>query len=285
MNPLDPLELHAFVRHLNEEMPVHTETTAKIKRSYSQGMPKNLMEYSSLVDNKFLNDNLAIIEEMHHRDQIHYIPKWFRDYQIKHFAKFGILNKDSFFATRMRDGFRKHFASDLTEIRAIGHHASMSFHNPGFTSVIGNTKVFGSTIEAGGSVSTSDATSVIRCTKGNTLGNIDDFYDRLAIDCVVGGNNTKLGLYDDLSSAPNARLGQVGSHSQISGFNWQSMTEVALTTVQIWIAHCHDGGTCTFHLNTQTNKNDSTAFASAMPATYSIAGSNTDGFYLKAGHS
>ena len=138
-NPLDLQELQPFIRNMEKEMPIHTDNTAKIKRSYSQGMPKNFMDYSAFVDNHFLNDNLAIIEEMNHRDAKHPIPRWFREYQIKHFAKFGILNKDRFFTSRMRDGYRKHFSADLTEIREIG---SLPYSGTvlGFGS-IGDTKV------------------------------------------------------------------------------------------------------------------------------------------------
>lgn len=135
MNPLDSLELQAFMRNLNQEMPIHTETTAKIKRSYSQGMPKNLMEYSAHVDNKFLNQNLAIIEEIMHRNPKHPIPQWFRDYQVRHYAKFGILKGDQIFASKMRDGYIRNRSSDLTQIRNL-HKLLTNYSVPVSTKVL-----------------------------------------------------------------------------------------------------------------------------------------------------
>jgi len=64
------------------------------------------------------------------------------------------------------------------------------------------------------------------------------------------------------------------------------MTEIALTTVLTWHAHCHDSAaTFKFGGGSAVNKNDSTAFGSAMPSTYTVSGSNTDAFHLKIGHS
>lgn len=230
VNPLDPLELAPFLRNLKAEMPIHTETTAKIKRSYSQGMPKNLMEYSAHVDNKFLNDNLAIVEEIAYRDQKHPIPKWFRDYQIKHFAKFGILKADGFF---VRDRiFGQMFP------REIYHHASMSFHNPGFTSVIGNTKVLGSEIEIGTGAASNGAWGnnllVLQSDQANYP--VNAWYDRMAYKGRTGSTNMRMGIYDDSGSTePVNLLRETGSFANSGGsYAYQSVTEFQIPTAKFW---------------------------------------------------
>lgn len=244
MNPAHIDELVPFMRNLNSEMPIHTDSTAKIKRSYSQGMPKNMMEYSAHVNNKFLNDNLAIIEEIAHRDQKNPIPKWFRDYQIKHYAKFGILKGDNFFP---RDRF---FAK--IHPNAIYHHASMSFHNPGFTSVIGNTKVFGSTIEVGGTSANIDNQNTISCARvpGGVVGT---YYNQLAVNIHTASGNYRLGLYDDSSGTPVNLYAETGSIAAATGFNFQSITEIPLSTSQNFIAVNCDNATLKVYRNLEAS--------------------------------
>jgi hypothetical protein len=228
MNPLDPLELKAFMRNLQEEMPVHTETTAKIKRSFSQGMPKNLMEYSAHVDNKFLNDNLAIIEEMHHRDQKHPIPKWFREYQIKHFAKHGILKADGFF---VRDRF---FGRMFP--REIYYGAGANYHNMGIASVIGNTKVFGSEIQVGGSNQANGTNATGYLFIMNLTNAIAQaWYDRIALSVNTPAGNYHIGCYDD-NSNPNNLLVDSGSLAVPSGYTYQAVTEFQAPSTTIWLA-------------------------------------------------
>jgi len=70
LNPLDKEELAAFTEIMNKEMPLYTNTSAKIPRSYSQGLPKNLMEYSAKVYDRFLNNHQHIIKEMEYRQKL-----------------------------------------------------------------------------------------------------------------------------------------------------------------------------------------------------------------------
>ena len=95
MNPLDKEELKAFLKIIKNDMPKHTDNTVKIKRSFSQGMPKSLKEYSDKVDNKFLNDNLHTIEEMEYRKKG--VTNDFKNYQHKYYDESGILNHDLYF--------------------------------------------------------------------------------------------------------------------------------------------------------------------------------------------
>lgn len=234
MNPLDSLELQAFCRKLNEEMPALTESTAKVKWSYVRGMPKNFMEDCAVpVDNRFLNDNLSIVEEIAHRDPSHPIPKWFREYQIKHFAKHGILKADGFF---VRDRF---FGRMFP--REIYYGAGANYHNMGIASVIGNTKVFGSVLESGAG-GTNQGNGGFEISKVDTLGVIGHYYDQIALDIVTPSGNYRMAAYDDNAGAPNNLYAETASLAQASGYTFKSLTEFALTTQQVYLALQSDSG-------------------------------------------
>lgn len=241
VNPLDPLELKPFLRNLKEEMPIHTETTAKIKRSYSQGMPKNLMEYSAFVNNHFLNDNLAIIEEMQHRNKAHPIPKWFRDYQIRHYAKHGILKGDHFFGPLAR------IFPDLGEHRAIGFlpYAGVTL---GF-GIVGDTKVLGAELEAYTSGTTIDdtiGTTQLIASLMATPGNIGDWYNQVAVKrgTTGSGGNGRGGIYSQSGGLPNVLYGETASTAfgATGSYTYWDLTNggAPLTTTDVWVAFCVD---------------------------------------------
>jgi len=225
MNPLDPLELKPFLRNLKEEMPIHTQTTAKIKRSYSQGMPKNLMEYSAFVDNHFLNENLAIIEEMQHRNTKHPIPLWFRQYQLRHYAKYGILKGDHFFGPFAR------IFPDLGEHRGIGFlpYAGITL---GF-GIVGDTKVLGSDIECGGTTSNSGSNTNYIVAFKKTTGIVGQYYDRIALNVHTANGTYRLACY----SSTTTLYAETGAISSALGYNWQALTEFALTGTDLWLAY------------------------------------------------
>lgn len=238
MNPLDVFEFADFARKLNDEMPIHTETSAKIKRSYSQGLPKNLMEYSAFVDNHFLNDNLAIIEEMNHRNPKHPIPKWFRDYQIKHFAKFGILKGDNF--------FKKIFP---TEYR---HHATLSFVNVGYLARVGNSKVFGATLETTTSTVGNTNVTANYIVIASVTGTAGQYYDQIALSCFNSTGNLKLGVYRDDGINPTTKDAETSSFAADSAYTLKTVTEFALASNKTWLALITDNSNFRYNFNSST---------------------------------
>lgn len=281
MNPLDKLELFAFARKLNEEMPLHTESTAKIKRSYSQGMPKNLMDYSAFVDNHFLNDNLAIIEEMQHRDKSHPIPKWFRNYQLRHYAKYGILKGDHFFGAKLG------IIPDLGEHRGIGF-LPFTGITLGF-GTIGDTKVFGSTMYVG-----EGATTTANSGAGHLIGSITDsnptigqYYDQIAVYS-NGNANWKAGAYQvDGSDVPQALYAETGGFSGAVNMQWQSLSEFSIVTAKLMLVAMQDATAVTGYrttvIGTNTNRTGY-GYSNSLPNPFGGSG-QAETKILKLGHS
>ena len=86
-----------LVRDIKKEMPIHTPNITTIPRSYSQRFPKNAMELSHHVQNKFLNNHQAKIEEANHLNLLSKnFKRWYLHQNLKH-SQSGILNHDSFF--------------------------------------------------------------------------------------------------------------------------------------------------------------------------------------------
>ena len=154
---------------------------------------------------------------------------------------------DRFFTARMRDGYRKHFAPDLTEIRAIGYSLGANYHNMGIMSVIGNTKVFGSEIEIGSTASTDNAASgYVRCYRFTT-GVPNTWYDRVAGNIQSAAGNERRGCYDDSGSNPNNLYSESASVAVSNGFNWRIVPEFMLTMAEGWTAVQYSSNACVFY--------------------------------------
>jgi len=89
-----------IAKSVNDEMPVLGEKVAWMKTSQ---LPKNWFDEASIVNNKFLNNNLASIEETYHcfpeLSKSKFLP-----YQVKTFGVTDMLNHDGFFKG-LSDGF------------------------------------------------------------------------------------------------------------------------------------------------------------------------------------
>lgn len=214
MNPLDKLELSFFMRNLNKEMPIHTPTSLQVKRTYQQ-FPKNLSEYSAFVDNHFLNDNLAIIEEMAHRDKRHPIPQWFRNYQLRYFSEHGLFKGDGFFKMIPKE---------------FHHHASLTMHNVGF---IGRASVrLGAELEVYLNTDVDDevGTTQLLAHVMSSNANIGDIYNQVAIKRGTSGTggNYRMAIYQDDNSTPKPAsiLGETGSLAipATSTYTYQSLS-------------------------------------------------------------
>lgn len=274
MNPLDKEEFAAFTEIMHKEMPLHTPTTAKIPHTYGQ-LPKNLMDYSAKVDNKFLNNYQHFIEECKARNKENHFIKSFQFYQLDKYDKYGILSKDGFYSTAKRIITSKH--------RGVwGNLPSFFIMFPG--------KVNGADLE------TNQTTGNLGNFGGNIVrafklpsGTVGEYYDRVAVSALNSNGNLTLAIYDDSSGDPVNRMGLTSSNAADSAYTWRSVTEFALTTAVNHAAYIASNGT--FQCQSTTGPSDSQdghitgGYGDPADPFGSIDFSNTDQARMKIGHS
>ena len=228
MNPLDKEELKAFLKIIKNDMPLHTEITTKIKRLFSQGMPKNLKEYSDKVDNKFLNDNLHTIEEMEYRKKG--ITNDFKNYQHKYYDESGILNHDLYF---------KHDDKIYAKVRGGSYfnQNGLSFSNASLNRTSSPTN--GAQIETGTSIGGSNfGGNYINLFKLPNTGVIATVYDRIALNEAGAAGNRRTACYS--GSTPTELLGESASFATETSYTFQSVTEFSLLATQNWVGALAD---------------------------------------------
>lgn len=282
MNTLDQIaDLWASL----PQMPHHTSSHAIIPHPYGN-FPRDAMEYSARIDNKFLNDNLAIVEEIAYRDKSNPIPKWFRDYQIRYFASHGILAHDCFFTSRLRDGWRKGFSPDFREIREIGRAGSTRGYFVNFGKVNGADIVMGDT----SSHANVGITNIFYCspTSGST-GVVGEYYNQIALNCFNSTGNMKLACYDEGSTNPNNKIGgETSSVALDSAFTWRAVSEFALTTTKIWLAfQCDNASNSLYYTypGPGLRRSESHTYANAFPSPATPSAMDSLVINMKIGHS
>ena len=228
MNPLDKEELKAFLKIIKNDMPLHTDTSAKIKCSFSQGMPKNLKEYSDKVDNKFLNDNLHTIEEMEYRKKG--ITNDFKEYQNKYYDESGILNHDLYF---------EHEGTIYPKL-AGGSFFSQSFLSTSSASLNRTSSpTNGAEIETGTSIGQANfGMNRIELFPLPNTGVIGTLYNRIALYEAGSSGNRRIACYS--GSTPTELLGESASFAHETSYTFQSVTEFSLLATQNWVSALAD---------------------------------------------
>ena len=228
MNPLDKEELKAFLKIIKNDMPLHTDTSAKIKCSFSQGMPKNLKEYSDKVDNKFLNDNLHTIEEMEYRKKG--ITDDFKNYQHKYYDESGILNHDLYF---------EHEGTIYPKL-AGGSFFSQSFLSTSSASLNRTSSpTNGAEIETGTSIGQANfGMNRIELFPLPNTGVIGTLYNRIALYEAGSSGNRRIACYS--GSTPTELLGESASFAHETSYTFQSVTEFSLLATQNWVSALAD---------------------------------------------
>ena len=239
MNPLDKEEFTEILKIIKNDMPHHTDETVKIKSTFSQGFPKNLMDYSVKIDNKFLNDYLAIIEEINHKDPNHCIPKAFQEYQNNIYGDKEILNHDNFFKAKLHDSFFK-YQDEYGMPKNTHYMRGTNIQNVGFLGSL-TSKVFGATLERINDLENNSNANTIICTSLPS-GTAGQYYNQLTIKSGTtngGSGNIRLGLYDDISLVPTNLAIETGSITAPANNDYtpQSVTEFQLPTNNTWFAH------------------------------------------------
>ena len=229
MNPLDKEELKAFFKIIKKDMPIHTDTSVKIKCSFSQGMPKNLKEYSDKVDNKFLNNNLHTIEEMEYRKKG--ITNDFKNYQHKYYDESGILNHDLY------------FEHDNKIYAKVSGCQGFSIKNVGFTNKYQTAEVVppvnGAQIETGTSIGQGNfGMNRIELFPLPNTGVIGTLYNRIALNEAGSAGNRRIACYS--GSTPTELLGESASFAHETSYTFQSVTEFSLLATQNWVSALAD---------------------------------------------
>ena len=187
-----------------KNMPHHTDTLITIPKKQYSRFPKNLMEYSAKTNNKFLNDNLHIIEELEYRKKGSTIP--FKEYQNKIYGKTEILNHDLYF---------KHEGKIYPKVSG-----SANMGNP-FKSF----RVIGADLSSGSNAAHRTGNDGIIMCPAFTGGTVGALYDRIAVNLFASAGNERLACYSDT----DVLYRETGSIASANGFNWQSVTEFSLT--------------------------------------------------------
>ncbi len=255
-------------------MPIHTDKTAKIpKPQYSQ-FPKSLDDFSTKVDNKFLNDNLHTIEEMEYRKKG--ITDGFRNYQNKYYDKKEILNHDLYFTHEGK-----------TYPRVSGS-AGMNIKNVGFLGSLKLPAVNGQELEsnAGASTYTGNSAGGIYACRTDASGDVTDLYDRLAMSDQNSLGNQRLASYSDSgSTTPDVIYAETGSNALDSAYTWRSVTEFGLTTALTWIAMQVDNSGGTAYPYYTAGAGITYAKSQVMGAfTTTGFGSSSPDYLMKMGH-
>jgi len=229
MNPFDNQELVVFDKTMREDMPYHRDNRIEIKRQFSQGLPKNAKEYSTKINDKFLNDNLHLIEEMHHRKPDNYIAKWFHAYQKKIYGKTEILNHDNFFKAKLPGHGCNIFQDEFGMPKGTRYSPN---HGNAFTSFAAAVNGAELEFDTGGTTGHANGPDNLVIEKEDSIVCIPtQLYDQMAFNFRIASGNTILGIYDtDGSDDADNLLGTTGSFSTAVNYDFHSMTEFAMTT-------------------------------------------------------
>lgn len=245
MNPLDKEELKAFFKIIKNDMPLHTDNSMKIKMSYDMGFPKDIKEHSVKINNKFLNNNLHIIEEMEYRKKG--ITCDFKNYQNKHYDESGILNHDLYF---------KHDDKIYAKVSggSFFNQNALSFSNASLNRIASSAEL---------ETTSTDDNNISLASNGIDLyfvtGVIGTVYNQLAVKMIGTTGNVKIGCYaDNGSSAPSTLLADSGSNASATGYTYRTVTEFTLTTAKTWLAvlfsNLNDGVDARVAANTKNYK-------------------------------
>jgi len=222
-----------IIRDIKNEMPYHTNNTAKIPYTY-KSLPKNIMEESHKKDNKFLNNHLGKIEEAVDKKLMN--KNSFVNQQIKYHGKSGILNHDNFFHGDLATG---------TPISNDNFHHSNFVVNPYIVATPGS---YGAELDTTDTGTGGQAANQIFCSKTGSDGVAGELYNRIAYRnaSIDGSGDMVLGVYSQVSSVPASLTATTASNISMSApdYSWQSLTEFALETNEVWlVVNRETGGT------------------------------------------
>jgi len=217
-----------LIRDIKNEMPIHTTNLAKIPQSYSQGLPKNAMKLSHKVQNKFLNNHQAKIEEANHSNLLtKNFTAWYLNQNLIH-SHSGILNHDSFF-----------------QFPQVKYSPDLSLHDVAFVgAAAGAGECAGADIELYGdlgSFGNTNNTHLFIMRTDESVGVVGECYDQIAIDMNSTNGNIRMGTYNETTTDEPDVLYAQTENSVTANYAFKSITEFTLTSVYIWFAFQPEG--------------------------------------------
>ena len=235
---MDIYDVPFLIENIKNDMPLFSKTVAKVKRSYSQGMPKNFKEYGDEVNEKFLDNNLATVEDFSLKYPNNELTQWFKEYQKRYFNS--VLLKDSFLKIDEDGNFG-----------TVRNYRGTSIQNVGFIGSL-TSKIFGAELLTSASSSTDDAIGLTQLLayKMATNGTVGEWYNQVAIKrgTTGSGGNFIGAIYSDSgSTAPNILLGTTAStaYGSTNSYTYTNLTNGggALVTAITWVAFQTDAAT------------------------------------------
>ena len=215
-----------IIRDIKNEMPFHSDNSVVIPYTYKQ-LPKNIMNESHKVNNKFLNNHLGKIEEAVDKKLMD--KNLFVNEQIKYHKESGILNHDNFFHADLAVG---------TPISNDNFHHSNFVVNP---YIVSSPTSYGSELNTGDTGTGGQTGNRVFCSKTGSDGVAGELYNRIAYrnaSLSGGAGDMVLGVYSQVSSVPASLSSTTASNISMSApdYSWQSLTEFELETNEVWLA-------------------------------------------------
>jgi len=214
---MDKYDIPFLIKDINDEMPLFSKDTVKVKRSYSQGMPKNLKEYGDKVNEKFLDNSLATIEDYSLKFPNNELTQWFKDYQNRYFNS--VLLKDSFLKIDENGNFG-----------TTRYYRGMSIQNVAFLA----SKISGG---ADLTVSTSTVTDYGTGNHDTMFGFVFNssavvgaLYNTMYYNAGSVAGNIRIAVYGDSAGQPGALTKETGSNTAITGLNGVTVTNFTIAT-------------------------------------------------------
>jgi len=222
-----------IVKNVEDHMPRHTENTASIPHTQFPKFPKDIMEHSSNVDNKFLNNHLAEIEEMYYTFPCMHSRR-FEMFQLKYFTKFCITNHDGFFNSQdVRDWIDTH---PYPLIQGSSPQTNLPVNLDTLHGAGGSSP--GCEVNNGAQAVTHTDTNRLDALKMGTGSCICDTYDQIAIDIrTTGGGTYTIAAYDQVSCMPKNLYGNTSTLTPAIEFAFQSVAEFTLCVAPLWGAY------------------------------------------------
>jgi hypothetical protein len=210
MNPLDKSEFLILINAVKKELPFFGKKTVSM-RSDNGRLPKNVSVHSNKLNERFLNYNSHVIDEIKHRDKKNSFVKRFENYQNKFF--------------------------DIPNASCLST-ASESVVSPYLFAVTACTPIstVNSATSGTGDQAENDQVIFNQMTSSVSVG---ECFDQIAISRGAGtGGTVRLGVYNQSGSAPADLLVETGSLTMpgSSTYTFQSLTETETDTAVMWSA-------------------------------------------------
>lgn len=262
MNPNDLQEFLLLIKKIKKDLPFFSKKTVSM-RSDNGRLPKNVNSYSNKLNERFLDHNSDVIDEIKHRGKKNSFVKRFENYQNKFF--------------------------DIPNASCLST-ASESVVSPYLFAVTACTPIstVNSSTSGTGDQAENDQIVWNQMTSSVSVG---ECFDQIAISRGAGtGGTVRLGVYNQSGSAPDDLLVETASLTMpgSSTYTFQSLTETETDTAVMWSAFMQS--TTTPKVLRQQTAGGSLYYQNgytygALPSDASGSSASGNPFVTKIGHS